>query len=659
MKISANGFRFFCREAFLGSRLRAYGKLHVGCVFLLFACATQPAIAEVGDPQLRTDHPWYPGELAISTFDRLFATQAEVYERVTGRRVETDEDKALASWLWRNTHYWHGEAGRRDLWGEGLGRGKDQRLREYWNGLFGFGFGLCGTTHSQWVAELDHLLGHARGRGVGVAGHNSFEVFLQGGPYGKGQWAMLDHDLSTVIFDESGNRLLGISEIWKEVDRWLKRDYKPERQRGWLVCGLHPGDGNSYRRYSVAEYLAGYAGPPPMVSLRRGERMRRYFQPGLDDGKTFVFWGRNYNADGIPGPERSRTWVNQPERMHGSKSGTPHRNGQARFANVEYVYEPDFASGDYREGVVREGSGEVVFSFSTPYVIAATPARGGAWGIYEDGCRNGLVLRGRPDCAVSVSTDAGRTWSPSQAFRDGLDLTDLVKGRSSYWLRLEEGVQGLRGKDLSIRTVCQANVAVLPRLKDNGTTITFEASGRRVLPAGPEMDLAQTYLVSAGFGEKEVVLGVKATKPVLGLHAAAHVASGNPPREKARYFVEYSLDAGKNWTSFANGISIPRRGDEPGDFWSQSFSYGSASIQAKVGRKILVRFRNDAGKRYLRAEMHLVQSTGRSDPTKVTYAWSEEGGRREASRTFKESGTWLLDTGRKVNTHWVELQPVP
>jgi len=139
-------------------------------------------LADVGDPQIRTDHPWYPGELAISTFERLFATQAAVYERVTGQRVDSDESKALASWFWRNTHYWHGETGRRDLWGEGLGKGKDQRLREYWNGLFGYGFGLCGTTHSQWTAELDHLLGHARGRGVGVAGHNSFEVFLKGEP---------------------------------------------------------------------------------------------------------------------------------------------------------------------------------------------------------------------------------------------------------------------------------------------------------------------------------------------------------------------------------------------------------------------------------------------------------------------------------------------
>ncbi len=37
------------------------------------------AAGDVGDPQVRTDHVWYPGELTCSTFDRLFATQAARY----------------------------------------------------------------------------------------------------------------------------------------------------------------------------------------------------------------------------------------------------------------------------------------------------------------------------------------------------------------------------------------------------------------------------------------------------------------------------------------------------------------------------------------------------------------------------------------------------
>src|SRR6516165_9320425 len=171
-----------------------------------------PVRADVGDPQVRTDHPWYPGELACSTFERLFATQAQVYERVTGIAPQSEQDQALAAWLWRNTHYWHGEEGAEDLWGKGF-TGGDMRTREYWTGLFAHGFGLCGTTHSQWLAEMQALFGHNRGRGLGVSGHNSFEVFLTGGEYGKGKWVLLDHDVSTVIFSDDGKRLLSIPEV--------------------------------------------------------------------------------------------------------------------------------------------------------------------------------------------------------------------------------------------------------------------------------------------------------------------------------------------------------------------------------------------------------------------------------------------------------------
>lgn len=621
---------------------------------------TATSLADVGDPQIRTDHPWYPGELATSTFDRLFATQAEAYERVTGKQVDSDEHKALASWLWRNTHYWHGQAGQRDLWGEGLGRGKDTRLREYWNGLFGYGFGLCGTTHSQWTAEFEHLLGHGRGRGVGAAGHNAFEVFLQGGHYGKeGRWALLDHDLSTVIFDESGRRLLGLGEMQKDVDRWIKRNYKPEKQRGWLVCGLHPGDGNSYRKYAVAEYLAGYAGPPPMVYLRRGERMRRYFKPGLEDGKTFVFWGRNYNTDGIAGPERSRTWVNQPDRMYGSMTGTAHKNGQARFANVEYVYRPTFSNGDYREGVVEESNDHVVFEFHTPYVIGATPPNNEDWGIYEDGCRNGLVLQGRTNCEVAISLNAGRTWLGSQRFVDGLDLTDFAKGRSQYWLRFATSAQQLVDSKLEIRTVCQANIAVLPRLKDNGTTISYEASEMTNQSLGPELNLAKTFVTDGAFGQKTVTLTVTPNKPLVEIYAAAHTASGSPPNTDVRYQIEYSLDTGKSWHAIVADWSVPRRGDEPDDFWSQSFCYGSKKIALASGKPIQIRFRNDGGKRFLRAEAHLIQKTGDLDPVKVTYDWTDAGGEHKQSHVFESNGNWQLATGKNVRTRWVEFEPVP
>src|SRR5688572_22776815 len=155
---------------------------------LLALLAAAETFADVGDPQVKTDHPWYPGELSCSTFERLFKTQAEAYERVTGRKVQSDEDKALASWYWRNLHYWHGEDGKGDCFGDGLDRGEP--TRDYWTGLFAHGLGLCGTTHAQWTAEMNALLGHCRSRATGVTGHNSFEVYLTGGAYGAGRWAL-------------------------------------------------------------------------------------------------------------------------------------------------------------------------------------------------------------------------------------------------------------------------------------------------------------------------------------------------------------------------------------------------------------------------------------------------------------------------------------
>jgi hypothetical protein len=617
------------------------------------------AVAEVGDPQIATDHPWYPGELAFSDFPRLSAHQAAVYEQVTGRKAESDQDKVLASWLWRNAHYWHGEAGNRDYWGDGFNTSKDTRIREYWSGLFAYGFGLCGTTHSQWTAEFNALLGHGRARGVGVAGHNAFEVFLQDPVYGEaGNWALLDHDLSTVIFSKDGHRLLGLAEIQGEVEQWIRQDFEPQKQQGWLVCGLHPKDGGSYSDYRVAEYFPGYAGPPPMVHLRRGETMRRYFEPGLEDGKTFVFWGRNYDTDGIAGPERSRTWVNQPEKMHGATSSTPHQNGQVRFANVEYRYRPDFASEYYREGMIEEGADFVTLEFQTPYVIGATPPNDEPWGIYDDGCTNGLVVSGSTSTRVSLSTDAGASWSDPQPLENPLDLTDLAKGRSQYWLKLHSGAADLAAAGIEIRTVCQANVAVLPRLKDGTTTIRYQASNRRVVSAGPELNLAQRHVSEGAFGENRLTMTLPARGKVVGLCAAAHIASSSPPSPDIRYQIEYRVGGGGGWQPFVSDWSIPRRGDEPSDFWSQSFCYGSKAIDADPGTSVEIRFRNDGGKRYLRTEAHLVEATSAADPVHVTYHWENSDGSQEASHIFEGAGSWKLPTGANVQTRWVEFESV-
>jgi hypothetical protein len=628
----------------------------------LLVLSAASAVAGVGDPQVRTDHPWYPGELACSTFERLQATQAAVYERVVGRKPVSDQDKVLAAWLWRNTYYAHGEEGAEDLWGQGFGKGGDVRSREYWTGMFAHGFGLCGTTHSQWIPEINALLGHNRGRGVGVKGHNTFEVFLRGGDYGDGKWVLLDHDQSTVIFDEKGDRLLSMAEIHRDWKRLASRSHLPGKQNGWLVCGLHPDDGWTYAEYNVAEYLAGYSGPPPIVHLRRGETLRRYHAPGLDDGKTFVFWGRNYNTGGIPGPERSITWVNQPEKMYGSKGGAGYKPGQARYGNAVYTYRPNFADGSYREGVIAEDDSQVTFEFYTPYIVAATPATNTEWGIYESGCKNGLVLRGKATCPVAVSVDQGATWKDCGRFQDGLDLTDYAKGHRQYFLRLGAGAKALASADLTISTVCQANAAILPRLKDGGSEVQFAASGRGVVSAGPNLPQAQAHVVDGKFGSPSVTLELKTPRgePVLEIHAAAHIQSGNPPSPDVKYAIDFSIDGGQTWQAVVQDWSVTRRGDEPADFWSQSLCWGSVTLDNESVNSIRVRFHNTGRRNIARAEAHLVYQTARNDSTRVTFAWTDDAGRREEAHVFSaaDSVPWKTATGKNVETRWVQFEPV-
>ncbi len=618
--------------------------------------------ADVGDPQIRTDHPWYPGELGCSTFERLFTSEAEQYERVTGSKPVSDQDRALAAWFWRNTHYWHGEEGAEDLWATGFSKG-DLRAREYWTGLFAHGFGLCGTTHSQWTAEMEQLFGHARSRAAGVHGHNSFEVWLTGGVYGSGKWALLDHDISTVIFSQDGDRLLSIPEIRPDLKRLTDRKFAPEKQHGWLVCGLYPEEGGVYKEYTTAEYLAGYAGPPPMVHLRRGETFRRYLRPGLEDDKTFVFWGRNYGTAGIPGPERSLTWVNQPEKMRGSRVGAGYKPGQTRFANAVYSYQPNFRNGDYREGVIGESEHEITFEFYSPYIIAATPPNDNPWGIYDTGCGHGLELNGRATCAVSISVDQGGTWKDCGSFRDGMDLTDYVKGHRQYFLRLGAGAKQLIDSGLTIRTVCQSAIGILPRLQDGQNTVTFASSKQGLVSAGPNKAQAGRHIVAGAFDSPTVTLQLDSPRhePITSIYASAQVASGNPPLLSALYQIEYSLDAGRTWKPIVKDWSFLTRGQEPGDFWSQSLCYGFLDVTRFSASNVQVRFRNNAGKKYLRAEASLVYRTDSKDATRVMFDWSDRAGHHADSHLFtgESAASWKLRTGQDVETRWVEFAVIP
>src|SRR5213075_1917473 len=114
------------------------------------------------------------------------------------------------------------------------------------------------------------------------------------------------------------------------------------------------------------------------------------------------------------------------------------------------------------------------------------------------GGKNGLVVTGKSAVTVSVSTDQGKTWKsaglPASAGM-GIDLTDHVKGHQQYWLRIGAGAAALKDAGLTWRTVCQTNVATIPRLHDGSNLIDFVAGGRAVVSAGPNRDQAEAHVV--------------------------------------------------------------------------------------------------------------------------------------------------------------------
>ena len=240
-----------------------------------------------------------------------------------------------------------------------------------------------------------------------------------------------------------------------------------------------------------------------------------------------------------------------------------------------------------------------------------------------------------------------------------MDLTDFVKGRRQYFIRFGAGARALAQSGLAMTTVCQANVSVLPRLKDGGTRVNFAASNRAVISAGPNREQAKTRIVAGGFDTPAVTLELASPRqePIVAVYASAQIASGNPPRPETKYQIDCSTDGGRSWKPIVKDWTIPRRGEEPGDFWSQSFCYGAAEISDATARAVQVRFRNDGGKKYLRAEAHLVYGTPALDATQVTFDWTEESGPRRETHVFAaaNNAAWDVPTGQAVRTRWVEF----
>jgi len=302
----------------------------------------------------------------------------------------------------------------------------------------------------------------------------------------------------------------------------------------------------------------------------------------------------------------------------------------------------------------------VVFEFASPYIIGATSASDGGWAIYEPGGKNGLVLQGKGGCPVSVSVDGGRTWKDAGGLKDGLDLTDSVKGRRHYLLRLGAGAKALGGSEFRSTTVCQCSSSIIPRLKDDGCKVRFEATNRALVPGGPNFDQARTRLVEGAFPSASLTFEIAAPRKesATKVYAAAMIDSWNPPRPGVHHTIESSTDGGKSWMPIVKDWMIERRAPEPKAIASLTHVWGSGDVSGTM--PVRVRIRNDRGMEYPRAEVHLAYQTRGRDATRVTFDWTDRAGPHRASHVFANGSAdeWSLATAKDSETRWVEYEAV-
>jgi len=305
------------------------------------------AHAVVGDPQIRTDHPLYPGELAYSTMDRFCQTIIDSGDWGLGLG-DSERDVALKLWLWKITHTLHDYTPK--LW---------TPLHEYCRArfqthepnhpirpdptfppcvsdedqdslrwTFSFGYALC-TTHHGNIGPQIEAVGKAlgkdwRSRWVEIPGDTNHEIFFDG------RWRVFDVNAGTLLFSSDDPKtadLLSFRDAFGPRDGPKRPDLLENapafagRYLPKLVWGENGTDGlpkpyvwmrNLLRRPDLywdgdevarkhpdlkLMYHAAYNACPIVYALKNGETFTRWFS-GDDARKEMglpkpVWWGAN------------------------------------------------------------------------------------------------------------------------------------------------------------------------------------------------------------------------------------------------------------------------------------------------------------------------------------------------------------------------------
>lgn len=656
-----------------------------GVLFSVLISAT--ALAEVGDPTLRTDHPQYAGEGAFQTIEdcATFAAQG----------ATTPQDRALAMYQWLLTHQWHLVSPQEpNMPGEvpDTRRSDDyeQMVYDANRARFSYGYGLCGTVHS-WNEPYWKALGmNARRRAF--PGHTNSEIEYDG------SWHAFDTDMAGLVFRHDGV-VAGYEDIVKDPSLILNakppipcypfawpNDFQTMEQ-GWREVAK---GANWYKMYN-----SGYAAHPAIVHLRSGETFTRYFDRDHFGGPSQrLFW---HHEPG--GPTRDWTFANRGVPEHrGPQSNC---RSLATYCNGEFVYQPELWTDQFREGIVQAtsnvvgvpkgkarlqasdgGEASCTFSHFSPYVICGDP---------EDDANpmtahatEGFVVEGLAIGQVrcQVSADQGQTWHDVGELR-GLfqkDLTDFVKGHYGWYVRFAwSGTSGLdRIRFVTVTQVCQT---IYPRLKPDGSRVVYQCASRAVTPVLPNFGLSEAALELGEVKDLRsanvryvprtrnsryvyqttnnkpghVVFKIEAPRELVEISAAARFGIRVPPPEGSDFRMELSTDGGKSWQPLARA-EIPADNE-----YSSGWMSGRLPIRGE-SKSALLRVHLYAGGHatgLIELQAYGIYRTEPPQPVTITYSWKENGSTKSHREQLPANTTrheFVVPTGPQIVDDFVRFE---
>lgn len=636
---------------------------------LLATFIISTAVADIGDPTLRTDHPHYPGEGVFQTVEGCVAFAT--------RGVQGEQDKAIALFNWMLTHQFH-LMSPQDCRVPGVL--PDTRKTQYDlivedanRGRFSYGYGLCGTVH-MWNETYWRALGMPARRRA-FPGHVNSEVF-----YG-GAWHAFDTDMAGLVFRKDGI-VAGYEDI-------IKNPALATNRKGDIVCYpfAWPSDFNSMKKgwEQVAKqgdakwwklYNNSYATHPGIVHLRPGETFTRYFNRDHFGGPSKRrFWHVQKG-----GPFRNWTFVNMGDPKH--EGGKANSRGNASYCNAVFEWEPDLPR-------PRATAPISVWEFDhfSPYVIAGDPVdnenpmTGKATG--------GIVVSGTTvgALALKLSVDGGQTWKTIGVVDAGfsLDLTEYVKGRHGWTMVfVEKEASNHFLQSAKFTTVCQMAQPMYPRLKANGSKVVYRNTSRGVRPVLPNWSLSEKGLADAGVINQafnssnlkytsrsakqrtaytttsnkpgQIAFNIETPGDLLEVRAAGRYRVRVPSPKGCDFHLDVSTDGGETWNKLGRA---PTSDDNE---YSSGWVYGNADVSGKKVRKAVVRANVYAGgytTGLMDADLYGVYRVAKPQAARITYGWKEGG---ELKTHVEEVGegdaehAFIVPTGANITDEFVKIE---